>query len=404
MKEFIACLLLVALLGMIPPLLPAQQNQSAQKSDPEIEALKKRVSELEKELQTVENVEKMDLQAKLAEANTKLINAGVDKYKWELRDSNDKWLRNWGIFFLGFLSVVGVGIWSWVKRRTNQLIANTVEKNLNGFKEALKELDILKNQQRVLKTEADIFEKSFKETVDQLDILKNQLGVVEKAHAASMLEDFYYLSLHEEHDHPEQIKALSEEALLQVFEDANYRLELRYRAAKVLTVRKSPRLVSSLLKFLNLVLDSDSDINFTTESLMRGFVDLLGHIYTQEAYQGLKKFLNRLLTEDPKHKDLFLMWTVLSLTWVSVELNIRDSVSIVREAMSHFQHPGNKDLSVLVKSFDRFNEPAGIKEILTQHVTDGMTDVENRCLELLQKHDPEFVAEWRARKTTDNSD
>ena len=54
MQKFIACLLLGALLGMIPPLLPAQQNQSMQKSDLEIEALKKRVSELEKQLQAVE--------------------------------------------------------------------------------------------------------------------------------------------------------------------------------------------------------------------------------------------------------------------------------------------------------------------------------------------------------------
>ena len=49
MQKFIACLLLVALLGMISPLLSAQQNQSSQQSDPEIEALKKRVSELEKQ-------------------------------------------------------------------------------------------------------------------------------------------------------------------------------------------------------------------------------------------------------------------------------------------------------------------------------------------------------------------
>ena len=32
-----------------------------------------------------------------------------------------------------------------------------------------------------------------------------------------------------------------------------------------------------------------------------------------------------------------------------------------------------------------------------------MEDVEARCLELLQKHAPEFVEEWRTRETTDNS-
>ena len=93
MKEFIV---LVALLGMISPLLPAQQSQNTQKSDSEIEALKKRVSEIEKQLQTVENVEKIDLQAKLAEANAKLINAefgkferGLENYCLELLQKHD---------------------------------------------------------------------------------------------------------------------------------------------------------------------------------------------------------------------------------------------------------------------------------------------------------------------------
>ena len=95
MRKFIACLLLVALLGIISLLLPAQQNQNAQKSDPEIEVLEKRVSELEKQLRTVENVEKIDLQAKLAEANAKLVNADFGKFERGLKDSNDKWLREW---------------------------------------------------------------------------------------------------------------------------------------------------------------------------------------------------------------------------------------------------------------------------------------------------------------------
>ena len=88
MKKFITCLLLGALLGMIPPPLPAQQNQNQ-----EIEALKKRVSELEKQLQTVENIEKLDLQAKLADANAKLANAEFGKFERELRDSNRNWLN-----------------------------------------------------------------------------------------------------------------------------------------------------------------------------------------------------------------------------------------------------------------------------------------------------------------------
>ena len=165
MKVFIVCLLLGALLGMISPLLSAQQNQNTQKPNPEIEALKKRVSELEKQLQTVENIEKMDLARNYADAKAKLINVDVDKLKWELRDSNGKWLRNWGIFSLAFLSVVGIGVWSWLKDRTNQLIETEVEKNLNGFKEA----------------------------VDAQDLIKNQLRVLEKEHAASMFRAYSHI-------------------------------------------------------------------------------------------------------------------------------------------------------------------------------------------------------------------
>ena len=128
MRRFIACLLLGVLLGMMPPLLLAEQNQNAQNSNKEIEALKKRVLELEKQLQTVENVEKLDLQAKLAEANaklaeanTKLINAEFGKFEKELRDSNDDWLRGWSSWFLGVIGVfvaifIGVGavFWFWL--------------------------------------------------------------------------------------------------------------------------------------------------------------------------------------------------------------------------------------------------------------------------------------------------
>ena len=174
MKKFIVCLLLGALLGMIPPLLPAQQTQSRQKSDTEIEVLEKRVSELEKQLQTVENVEKMDLARNYADAKAKLINVDVDKLKWELRDSNGKWLTGWILFFLAILSVVGV--WSWLKSRTNQLIETEVEKNLDGFKEAVGQVDILKQQA--------------KEALEEVGTLKNQHRVLEKEHAACYVREY----------------------------------------------------------------------------------------------------------------------------------------------------------------------------------------------------------------------
>ena len=383
MRNFIPCLLLVVSLGMIPPLLLAQQNQNLQKSGSEIQPLEKRVLELEEQLQTVENVEKLNLQAKLAEANAKLAAVEFGKFERELRDSNNKWLREWSYWFLGVIGFfvivigsVGAAFWSWLRSRANQLIADEVEKNLTSFKDALKELGVL----------------------------KNQLGILEREYAASILEDFINRFLSDEHHHPEPIKVLREEVLLQILDNERYALVVRHKAGEVLAARRSPQLVSPTLELLNSVLDSNADIDyFETEHLLRDFVNFLGYIYTPEAYQGLTKFLHRLLTEDLKHKDLFLMWTVFSLIWVSIKLDIRDSVSIVRETMSNFETPGYKDLSVLVEYFDRFNEPGGVKEILTQHVTDGMTDVENKCLELLQKHDPEFVKKWRTKEKSNNS-
>ena len=144
MRQFIACLLLVALLGMIHPLLLAQQNQNPQKSDTEIEALKKRILELEKQLQIVENIEKMDLQTKLAEANAKLFNAEFSKFERGLRDSNDKWLREWSSWFLGIIAILvaillGVSrvFWFWLRSKADGLIADEVKRNLDGFKEAV---------------------------------------------------------------------------------------------------------------------------------------------------------------------------------------------------------------------------------------------------------------------------
>ena len=305
MKKFIACLLLGALLGMISPLLPAQQNQNTQKSSPEIEALKKRVSELEKQPQTVENVEKMESQTKLADEE-------FGKFEGRLRNSNNKWLREWSYWFLGVIgffvvvsgvviSAVGGIFWFWLRSTANKLIADTVEKNLNGFKKGLKELAILKKQQEVLKKEADTLEKSFKDATAQLDILKNQQRILEKEHAAAMLESIAYSSSHERRPpYPERIKALSEEALLRVLDDEIYGQAIRYLAADVLADRKSPRLPSFLLEFSNSALDWEKGRLETHTFNPLTSIYFLGKIQTHEAYQGLQKFLNRLLTENPK--------------------------------------------------------------------------------------------------------
>lgn len=367
MKAFIIYLLLGLLLGIMLPLSFAQQNQNAQKPGSEIDILKERISELESRLQTVENIEKMELAAKLADAQTKLLNAEFGKFKNDLRDSNDGWLMRWNGFFLGVLAIIGVALWFSVKL----LIANRVEENLNGFKEA----------------------------VDQVKVLKNQIKVLQKEHAASVLENFMNTSY--SGYYPQSIEVLGEEILLQVFGDEKYRLPIRDKAVEVLAAKKSLQLVIPALKFLNSVVDSDfNQETFTdTARLARRLIYFLGGICTDEAYQGLEKFLNRLLNESLKHKDLFLTETVFSLANVNVELNIKDSAPILKSAVSHLQDP-DRNLSVLAEYFDKFNEPEGIKEILTNGLTDEMPDVETQCLELLQKHDPEFVEEWKARKAT----
>ena len=385
MQKFIA-LLFGVLLGMMPPLLPAQQNQTPQKSDSEIEVLEKRVSELEKQLQTVENVEKLDLQAKLAEANAKLADAEFGKFERELRDSNDKWLRNWGIFFIAIVSTVGVAFWFVVK----SLIADRIEKNLNGFKEA----------------------------VDEQNVIKNQLGMLEKQSVAAVLEGVIDYDLLDKNHHPGQIKALREEALLQVFDDnETYYPILIYKAAEILAARKSPRLISPLLHHLNLAADSDIDTRYfyNVPPLARlpkwyDAVKFLEYMHTQEAYEGLNRFLNHLLTENPKSKNWFLRETVSSLVQVGIKLNMGDSVPILKRALLDLENPGHEVLSKLVEYFDRFNEPAGIKEILinyldneTANMTLPETQLADQCLQLVQKYDPEFVENWQARETTNDS-
>lgn len=390
MKGYITCLLL----GVIVLLSFAQQNQTTHKSDPEVETLKKRISELEGRLQTIENVEKMELAAKLADANAKLRNAEIDKYTRGLKDTNNEWLRTWSLWFVGILSflvvVIGGAFWSWLRSRADQLIEDSVERSLSGFKEALAQVETLKNE--------------LKEAVGQVNILQNQIRILEKEHAASVLENFMNTSY--SGYYPQSIEVLGKEILLQVFGDKKYRWPIRDKAVEVLAARKSPQLVSPALKFLNSVVDSDfNQETFTTDTarLAHRLIYFLGGICTDKAYQGLEKFLNRLLNESLKHKDLFLTGTVFSLANVSVELNIKDSTPILKSAVSHLQDPDH-NLSVLAKYFDKFNEPESIKEILTNGLTDEMPDVETQCLELLQKHDPDFVEDWKAQKEATNTE
>ena len=119
MKAFIICLLMAALFGIIFPLSFAQQNQTTQKPDPQVETLNERISALESKLQTVENVEKMEIAAKLADAQAKLHNAEIDKFKRGLKDANDEWLRTWSLWFAGIIGflvlIIGGAFWFWLR-------------------------------------------------------------------------------------------------------------------------------------------------------------------------------------------------------------------------------------------------------------------------------------------------
>ena len=386
MEKFKAYLLLAVLLGVISSLSFAQQNRNSQKPDSEIEVLKKRISVLENQLQTIENVEKMELAAKLADANAKLLDAEIDKFKRELRESNNEWLRAWSGWFLTIIGIfvailIGVSyvFWFWLRSRADQLIANEVTKSLNSFKKAVK----------------------------QVDILENHLRTLQKEHASSVLENFMGHYFSDEDSYPKQINVLSERALLDVFGDEMYYLALRCKAAEVLTNRKSTRLVSPMLKFLNSFVDSDFDWeqDFETQYHLRDLISFLCQTRTQEICEGLKKFLNRLLTENPRHKGLVLTWAAFSLADVGGELNDRDSVSILKRVIPFLRvvpHEGQA-LRDLAEHFYRFNEPESIKEILTSGLTDSMPEIETRCLELLQDHNSKFVEEWKEQKAATNT-
>lgn len=369
MKTFIVSLLFLVLLGIRDPASFAQLDQSYQKLAQEIEVLKS-------QLQTLENVEKIELtvkladaQAKLADANAKLIDTEFGKFERELKNSYDGWLRIWTIVFLTVIGVflailfgISRAYWYWLSSKTEELIAAGIQERLNGFQEALVQADILKNE--------------FQEA-------GNKIRVLNKEHAAEIVRRFMYYSLDNEDGYPEQIKELSEEALLDVLGDEIQDIDTRIRTLEILTRRGSTRSLSPALKFLNSTLDShqDKELDLHTADHLRAFVSYLVWIPTQETYEGLTKFLNRLVREPIELKDLLLTATVPSIAWVSRELNKEDWLSLLKTSISHLD-----------------NEPETIKKILRRRLPDEMPsadDLEDYLLELLEKHDTDFVNNYR---------
>ena len=165
-------------------------------------------------------------------------------------------------------------------------------------------------------------------------------------------------------------------------------------------------MVSPVLEFLNSVVDSDLDIDFETEQQLKSCANLLSYVHTEENCEGLAKFLNRLLTENPRNKRLFLTEIVFSLALVSLKLNLGNSVSMLRLAVPQLdvgQH-NQQALMNLARQFDIFNEPEGIKELLTNHGKSLPSEVIEKCLELLEKHDLEYVEKWRTQNTLEDTE
>ena len=303
MKMSIVFLILIVLLSGIFFYLLMRQNHNQQKLESDYDSLQERLAALEIQPQTGEDDEKMKLASQLPDANIKLINSEFGKFERELRNSNDKWLWGWTAFFAAIVvivvTVIGVALWVVVK----SLIADRVEEHLKGFQE----------------------------TVEQVNILKG-IKVLKKELAVSVLQDYAPGLLTELERHSERIKVLTNEVLLDIFSDKTRDLQIKWVAANVLVARETPLFVSPALKFLNSIIDSDIDLdrnfNFSYDPRYHlcGLVMFVGKIHTLESYNGLKSFLKRLLTENPKNKDFFIAWTAHSLASVSVALNKKDSI------------------------------------------------------------------------------
>lgn len=391
MKFNIVCLLLIALLGIIVFASIAQQNPNVPKTDTEAEKLKKRVTELEGKLQIVENVEKMELAAKLAEAQAKLIDTEFGKLKLELKDSNQQWLITWIIIFLAFLSAGGIALWLRLISKMDDLIADGVEKRLDGFQDSIEQVDTLKFD--------------LKEAVGQVSILQGQLRILNKEHAVSVLENHMYYPPEE---YPEQIKRLPEQALLDAFNDETRHLQFRCKAAEVLANRKSAGLISPVLKCLDSYIDSDFDWdkNYHIQYLLCDLLYYIGDVHTTETYEAFKRFLERLLIDNPEVKRFIIKSITFSLAYVSSELNKKESASIIRKAIPTLNIDSEDEdaLRDLARYFDKIKEYDAIKEMLEHHGTTMNSDLKETCLTLLEKHDPNFVEEQRAVETTTNTE
>ena len=375
MKVYIAILLFLTLLGIKTLASFAQQDQNYQKLAQEIEVLKTQLSEIHSQLQTVENTDKMELFTEFAKVKANLVNAEFGKLERELRDSNSDWLITWIVIFLTFMSAVGIAfltvVWNYLKSTIDILIGKEVEERVNRFEKAVNEVYILKDE--------------LEEAVGQVNILENKMRVLYKEYAAEMIDNYTHTFFRNEDSHPEPIKELPEESLLDLLGDHRRNLQFKIEVLVILAGRRSHRLISPALELLNSTLDSHQgkELSFVMSGQLIGIIRCLTRTPAEETYEELTKLLNRLLKEPTEYTDVLVAETVYSIAWVSRELNKGDWFTPLKPSISHLE-----------------NEPETIRGILTRlpNAPLDLDDFEDYLLKLLEKHDPEYVNKWRELK------
>ncbi|MCY4402282.1 MAG: hypothetical protein OXD54_06865 [Candidatus Poribacteria bacterium] len=378
MKYILPYLLSVSILSIIGSLCFGQQQIGTLEQIVETQA--QQISKLQDKLQVLEDVGKMELAAKLAEANARLADAEFGKFERTLRDSNNQWLLRWIIIFsvlgLGILTAIGVAIRISIK----SLMESAVEKRIEEFMNAEK----------------------------QVKIQQERIRLLEKEHAVTVIDDMLFYRLGTTYPYPGKIEAISDTALLDIFNDEKQLINCRCKAAEILADRESEQIVSPLVAFLNSIFDYDPYTHRESKSLvpikfsLQKLIKSLGMIHTEETYKELTKFLDRLLKEYTPMKDMLLTWTVFSLANVGKRMNTGSSIPKMIKAVPNLRSI-NGEMSAAIKNlalyFNKFDEPDGIKDILT-HFGDKVPKVKETCLDLLESYYPNFVAQQRASETT----
>lgn len=394
MKMSIVFLILIVLLSSVFFYMLMRQNHNHQKLESEYESLQKRLTALEIQPQTGQDEQKTNLATQLAEANIKLINTDFSKFERELRNSNDKWLWSWTGFFVAIVAIVvtviGFALWFSIK----SMISDKVEDHLKGFQIVFDQVKELKNELRVLKREF-----AAKMLDEPHDIMEDD----------EVSEEGVYI-------YPDTIMSLSEQTLLDVLNFETYPIFTRIRAAEILKKRNPMQSLPMLLQMVNSFLDIDiyKDQDIVEDEYivdmrwhLRGLVNLFKDMHTDETYRGLSKLLTRVLKiKDTNLKKLHLNWILFSLAYIGDALNTGKDISKMIDALPNLliTIEDTNEFQNLVEYFNKFQEPEGIREIYNIHAKGKMPDVEETCLNLLEKYDTDFVREEREEKASTNTE